>query len=160
MALQRKHFILLFIIVLVSINTFIYFPSFFHMTRGDDHYNYLCEMANTHRLSDLLEASYSYTRSRELLIGDKLLFRPLFYVFLAVERWLFSYDFFYWQLTGFILHLIVQWQLFRVLNVFVFSRWSFLFVLLNSVLFMPQEMVTWHNLGGYLLFEALILEPL
>jgi len=155
---SRKHAILIYIPILIAINLIVFYPSFFHSTRGSDHHNFLAETASLESLPELIKHSFSYTRSRKFMQGDKLLFRPLFYIFMAFEKWLFGYDFFYWQITAFILHMLVQWQLFRMLNAFKFSPWSFLIVLLNSVCFLPLDMIIRHHFSGYLLFEILALE--
>lgn len=147
----------LFIVLLILLNLFVFFPAFFHIARGFDHCVYLLETSNYDNLGDLLANSYSYTRSRVLAPGDKILFRPLFYAYLAFAQRAYGPDFFYWQLTALILHLIVQWQVFRLLNVFRFSAWSLPLVLLSSVMLLPQEMVNRHHLTGYLLFEIFAL---
>lgn len=143
--------------LIILINVCVYFPSFFDSCRGPDHQIYLGEIAHAESLPDLIKESYSYNRSREQMTGDKVLFRPLLYMTLAVDRWLFGYDFFWWQLIAFILHLAAQGCLFKVLNAFVSVRWSFAIVLLSSLLLLQQEMVGRHHLSGYLFFQIFAL---
>jgi hypothetical protein len=143
--------------LIILVNVCVYFPSFFDSCRGPDHQIFLGEIAHAQSLPDLIKESYSYNRSREQMIGDKVLFRPLLYMTLAVDRWLFGYDFFWWQLIAFILHLAAQGCLFKVLNDFVSVRWSFAIVLLNSLLLLQQEMVGRHHLSGYLFFQIFAL---
>lgn len=138
---------------IILINIFVYFPSFFDSCRGPDHQIFLSEIAHIESLPDLVTQSYSYNRSRQQMTGDKVLFRPLLYLFLAFNRWAFGYDFFWWQLTAFILHLCAQYCLFKVLNLFVAPRWAFATVLLGSLLLLPQELVGRHHISGYLFFQ-------
>ncbi len=139
--------------LIVFINIIVYFPSFFDSCRGPDHQIFLGEIAHIESLPGLISESYSYNRSRHQMTGDKVLFRPLLYLLLAFDRWFFGYDFFWWQLTAFILHLLAQWCLFRVLNTFVSLRWSFAIVLLSSLLLLQQELVGRHHISGYLFFQ-------
>ncbi len=143
--------------LIILINVCVYFPSFFDSCRGPDHQIYLGEIAHAQSLPDLIKESYSYNRSRQQMTGDKILFRPLLYLVLAFDRWLFGYDFFWWQLMAFILHLAAQACLFKVLNAFISVRWSFAIVLLSSLLFLQQEMVGRHHLSGYLFFQIFAL---
>ena len=146
--------IILFAIIIIA-NLYCYYPAFFDSCRGSDHQIYLKDVAGFETLGELLSHSYSYTRS--LSTGDKILFRPLTYVVMAFERWLFGYDFFWWQITGFVLHLLAQWMMFKILNIFTSSRFSFLVILCSSLLFFPQEMVGRHHYSGYLLAQIFAL---
>lgn len=143
--------------LIILVNVCVYFPSLFDSCRGPDHQIYLGEIAHAQSLPDLIKESYSYNRSRQQLTGDKILFRPLLYLVLAFDRWFFGYDFFWWQLIAFILHLAAQGCLFKVLNNFVSVRWSFAMVLLSSLLLLQQEMVGRHHLSGYLFFQIFAL---
>lgn len=143
---------------LIFINLAVYFPSFFDSARGTDHQLFLSKISQVETLPELIKESYSFNRAESPgKGGDKLLFIPIIFMLLAFEKWLFGYDFFWWQITGFLLHLLAQWSLLRVLNAFVFSRWSFFVVLLSSVLFLQQELVVRHHLNGYLLFQIFAL---
>ncbi len=145
----------LFSLVILA-NLLVYFPSFFDSARGTDHQIFLAKIAHYETLPRLMAESYSYNRAPDLN-GDTLLFIPIIFMLLAFEKWLFGYDFFWWQLTGFILHLIAQWCFWRVLNVFIFLRWSIFIVLLSSLLFLQQEIIVRHHLNGYLLFQIFAL---
>jgi hypothetical protein len=153
---MNKKTIFLFAI-LIGFNLLVYFPSFFDSARGTDHHIFLSDIAKADTLPQLIKESYSYNRLEGAFKGDKILFVPFIFLLLAFEKWLFGYDFFWWQITGFCLHLIAQWCLWRVLRSFVSLRWSFLAVLLSSVLFLQQETVVRHHLNGYLLFQIFAL---
>lgn len=146
----------LFAAVLIGVNLFVFAPSLHHVFRGDQ-VAYMIEMAPLSGLGELLKASYTYPRTREIAPGDQLLFRPLLYVLLAVETWLFRYDFFYWQLFSLILHIVVVLELYFVLQAFQRSVLAPCLALSFSVMFIGQEMVTWHHIVGYLLFTVLFL---
>jgi len=143
--------------ILILANLVVYYPSFFDSSRGSDQQMFLSEISGTETLPGLIGKFYSHTRTRELAAGDKILFRPLVYVSLVTEKWFFGYDFFWWQITGFMLHLLSQWFILLILNVFSFSWWSLPATLLSSVLFLQQEMVGRNHYVGYLLFQVLSL---
>ena len=95
------------LIVLAAINLIVFYPSFYNCAKAD-HIVYLVETAEMESLPELIGYSYSYCRTRVLLSGDRVLFRPIFYIVLSIEKWLWGYNFIYWQLTGFFLHLIIM----------------------------------------------------
>ena len=153
-----KKFYLIFSAIAL-INLFVYFPSFSHISRSDNEV-FLAEVAELNSLPALIQYSYSYTRTRLFAAGDAILFRPLYYVVLSLEKWLFGYHFMGWQITSFLLHLGVVWQLLRILFRISENAFSFLFVLLFSVLTIPEEMVIWSHVASYLLVMILILKSL
>ena len=82
--------------IIFLINAFVYYPAFFQIARADQ-IDFLIETADTDNFFDLVNYSYSYCRSRLIDTGDEILFRPLFYVLLSFEKWLFGYRFIFWQ---------------------------------------------------------------
>jgi len=153
---KGKKYIFLFLLVLL-VNMLVFFPSFYHPARGGGQYHFLAEVSVLDNFWDLLMYSYSFVRVRFLGTGDMLAFRPLFYGFMCLQKHFFEYNFFYWQLTGFVLHLIVLSLLVRLLNIFNRNNISFLFVLNFSLLYISHEMVIWQHIHGYLLFLVFLL---
>ncbi len=153
---NKIQFFLIMILVII-INLFVFFPSFFHMERAD-HLVFLIETAKFDKFDELVRFTYSYCRNRQLEIGDQLLFRPGLYILLSLEKWFFQYNFTYWQILSFILHLIVLFQILRILYLFKPNLLAGLFVLNFSVWYLGQEMVIWHHLSGYLFFTVLFLQ--
>ena len=150
---------ILFFVLIILINGLIYYPSLYHGPKAD-HNLFLTETFSFHSLKDLVTHTYSYTRTRALSPGDKILFRPLFYTVLSFEKWLYEYHFLYWQLTGLILHLILIWQLTKILWSIYPGCFVFLIALNFSVLHISQEMVIWHHITPYLITLILILKAL
>jgi hypothetical protein len=146
--------------LILTVNLITFFPSFFHVARSDQ-IIFLIDNADDDELAPLLTRTYSFCRSRILDKGDEILFRPLLYVFLSVQKWLFGYQFFWWQVVIFLLHLGVVFQLRRILKRFIPEGWSADWgALLFSVLYVSHEMVTWQHLGGYSICFILILYSL
>ena len=139
------------------VSLFVFFPSFFHVSRAD-HNVYLIETAEMESLSDLVVFSYSYPRTRQINTGDALFFRPVFYFFLALEKWLFGFNPLGWQVTGFVLHMIVIWQILRIATLVHASFLSLPLALGFAVLFISQEMVIWHHVNGYILCVVFLLQ--
>jgi hypothetical protein len=143
--------------LIIVVNLAVFFPSFSHVARSDQ-IIFLIDNADTDELAPLLTRTYSFCRSRVLDKGDEILFRPLLYVFLSFQKWLFGYQFFWWQVVIFLLHLGVVFQLRRVLKRFIPEGWAAdSGALLFSVLYLSHEMATWHHLGGYSICLILIL---
>jgi len=147
----------LFILAILGINFTVYAPSLFHVSRADQDI-LLIETADLDNAKDLILYTYSFPRTRILNVGDKIFFRPLLYLFLSFEKSLFGYNFIYWQLTGILLHLLVVWQLYRILHFINPSYFAGLLALNFSVLYLSQEMVIWHHINAYLIFLIFLLE--
>jgi len=112
---KPKKLILISILCLILINIVVFLPSFYHVARSD-HLSYLAETASFDSLNDLINYSFSYTRTRILDRGDEIYFRPLLYIGMSIERYFFKYHFMYWQMVGLFLHLIVVGFLIKLLN--------------------------------------------
>jgi len=153
---QQKAFLFLLLIIFL-LNVLVFYPSFFHPARADQ-LIYLTETAGFKDFGDLLIYSYSYPRHRLIYSGDAFLFRPLFYFFLSAEKALFGFNSFYWQITGFLFHLVVLAQLARILFFIRPQLMALLFVLNFSLFYVSEEMVIWHHINGYILFMIFILE--
>ncbi len=143
-------------VIIAVINLYTYYPSVFHMPRGDQ-WSYLIDTANTNNWSSLIGDFYSYNRVRTVFPGDAQLFRPLLFFFLGTEKWLFGTYFFYWQITGIVLHLVIIWVLLRLLLQVSRGIVAPFFVFFFSTLHVIQEMVIWHHINGYILFMLFIL---
>jgi len=80
------------------------------------------------------------------------------YLLLGIERWLFGYNFHYWQLASLLLHLGVCLLLYKIIReVHAKGPVPFLLTLLFGVQYFSMEMVIWHHMSGYLLFCLLFL---
>jgi len=139
-----------FIILLIALNCFVYFPSLFHAPRGD-HTSFLAQVSDKTDIKKLVSFTYSYNRTRQFHQYDRGFFRPLFYLILALEKLLFGYRYYFWQMTGIILHWFVIWKLYRILTSLKSSLFAFLLPLSFSVVTISQEMIVWHHIHGYLL---------
>lgn len=143
-------------IFICAINFIIYIPSFFHLPRAD-HFWYLLDTAKTDDLFSLIKNFYSYNRVRLHAPGDTLLFRPVVFIFLGIEKWLFGNNFIYPQIVGVILHLVLIWCLLKLLSLINPSRVVLICVAFFSTLSIIMDMVVWHHINAYILFMILIL---
>lgn len=156
---KRALLVIFLFLAIAFINFFAFYPSFSHAARADQTI-LLIETADIDHFSDLVSYTYSYPRHRVINSGDSFLFRPVLYVLFALEKWFFGFNFTYWQVTGFLLHLFVVWQLLKVLFLIRASFLAGFFVLGFSVSYIAQEMVIWHHISGYLLCLIFLLEAL
>jgi hypothetical protein len=144
-------------LVIAVITAALHYPSLFHAPRSD-HIAYLAETARTDgSLKSLTLDSYAFNRTREFQDIDHILFRPVLYLFMGAERWLYGYDFLLWQLTSLVLHLCVVGVLLKVLLNEGAHPIAPLFALFFSVQYASADMVVWHHLSGYLLFSVFLL---
>jgi len=142
----------------------VYWPALQGVARADQ-LIYLYQTRQIHGLWPLISETYALNRVGPV-IGDAVLFRPVLYCVMAVERYLWGADFELWQLTSLALHTAV------VLSLFVYFRfacvkagqrdssWPFVLALFFAMLYAGVEMVVWHHLAGYLLFCALAVGAL
>lgn len=152
----KKHSQPICFILLAILTTMVYWPSLSHAPRAD-HIIYLAETAQRTTWWQTAVAPYDLNRTSLYSPGDEKLFRPLFYFIIGNERFFFGYNFLYWQLCALLTHLLVIWQLSRLLTRIHpgFSAW-FLSAFF-SLMCMNVEMVTWHHITGYLVFVSLLL---
>lgn len=136
-----------------------YYPSFSHIPRSDQIF-YLAEVAGTEDWFTLAVKNYSLNRTRTMEAGDESTFRPLFYFVLGSEKWLFGYNFTWWQITGFVLHLFVLWRLLKLLLHIRMSIFAPLAAAFFSVMSIGMEAVVWHHINSYLIFTACVLAAL
>jgi len=154
--LKRKTF---FFVLIILINIIVYFPSFSHLPRSDQDF-FFVETAETQGLGDLISQTYSYNRTRVFGQGDQILFRPLLFGLLSVEKWLFGYHFIFWQIFSIGLHLIVIWHLLKILLKIFPNGFAIIISLGFSVLHVSQELVIWQHLNGYLIALICLLKAL
>lgn len=141
---------------LILLNFITYFPSFFHIPSGDQ-ITYLAETSFKNDLFSLTLGSYDLNRTRVFCPGDYLLFRPLHYILLGIEKYFFGYKFVYWQAVSFTLHLATIFLLLKLLLRIRRSIFAYLLTALFSVLTVNQMMVTWQHVAGYFIFDIALL---
>jgi hypothetical protein len=109
--------------------------------------------AELHGQTSLLEGLrlVDYSAARQYWKGDESLFRPLLFLWLAVENALFSYHHVWWNIANLFLHSLVAFFLLRVLVAIRRTWWAVAAAVLFVVLKPPVELVVWNHLGGYLL---------
>jgi hypothetical protein len=133
-----------------------HYPALAQVARADQ-FIYLYTTRDKVDLHALTLGSYSWNRE---IGGDVHFFRPVLMFLLGLERWAFSAENFWaWQLTSLLLHLVVVVLLFRWLQGGD-DRGSWLAVIVAAffgVQYACAEFVAWHHLSGYLLFCVFLL---
>ncbi|MBP0021232.1 MAG: hypothetical protein J7647_27220 [Cyanobacteria bacterium SBLK] len=149
---------------IILIVFWVYSPSLYHAPRADQ-IMYLHDVNDIDGLKSLTLDKYALDRDRG---ADALLFRPMLFFLLGLEKWMFGYQFEYWQLMGIILHLMVLFVFFNLLkfqaqplnqaknNVWI-SLWAFGITLLFGIQSISMEMVVWHHINAYILFAFFTL---
>jgi len=157
---KPKKLLLISFLCVILINIVVFYPSFYHVARSDQ-LSYLNETASFNTLNDLINYSFSYTRTRFFNKGDEIYFRPLLYIGISVERYFFKYHFMYWQMVGLLLHLVVAGFLIKLLNKIRPDKGApVLFALFFSLLYLSADMVIWHHVNMYMLCFIFILASL
>jgi len=142
--------------VLIAIITIaVYYNGLYQVARADQ-LHYLASVATKKSLWSLTIGSYALNRST---VGDRILFRPVLYLVLGLEKYCFGYNFFFWQLVSLSLHIGVVFVLYKILQREHREEriMPFLLALYFSVQYSSMEMVVWHHIVGYLLFALLML---
>ncbi|MFH0753209.1 MAG: hypothetical protein V2A70_01435 [Candidatus Omnitrophota bacterium] len=131
----------------------VYFPSFFHVARGDQ-VSYLADMAarDDHSWVRMAFKDYNFNRVRQFDRGDEHLFRPAGFFLMGTETYLFGYDFKLWQATSLFFHLVLLWWLLKVAWLIRPGYFAAGCVAVFSVMTAHMEMVIWHNIISYLIF--------
>ena len=149
--------IFIFFAVLIGV---IYAPSLWHAPRSDQ-LHYIADVAQYNGdWTALALKTYDLNLSRVYAQRDTLLFRPLLYFIAGNEQYFFGYNFFFWQLAGMILFLILVWQLYKLLDCIrpgfpaVLSSAFFAALLINI------ELVTWTNTSAYMVALICLLTAL
>lgn len=145
----------LFLVALVAVTVFVYYRAMNRVFVAD-HLCYLWELGGSDSLWDGLR-HYDYPITRRFCKGDESLYRPLFFVWLAVNNWLFGSDYFWWNVANLGLHVAVAILLFALLRTLQPSPVAGAFALLFAVSNSQADLVTWHHLGGYLAGYAFFL---
>ncbi|VAX34793.1 hypothetical protein MNBD_UNCLBAC01-97 [hydrothermal vent metagenome] len=145
------------LLLIIGINLIVYFPALKHLPRSDQ-FIFLIETIEKEGLRELIEHTYSYARTRHFGKGDEKLFKPIYFVILSFEKWLYGFKFFYWQLTSLCLHILVVWQLYKILMFIHPNRLAGLLAVSFSVLHISQEMVVYDHMAPYLIFMVLLLK--
>lgn len=137
----------------------VYFPSLYHSPRADQ-VIYLAEVSHQKTWMELAVKDYDLNRTRIFTPGDQTLFRPLLYALLGTEKFIFGYDFVWWQLTGLLLHtgvvLLFLLICLQLCPVFISYAAAFMFALFHS----NMEMVVWQHVHAYMLSAIFILTAL
>jgi len=144
-----------FAALLVMVTVFVYLPSldkFF----VSDHMSYFLELnGETSLTSGFRHLDYGVKRHYNK--GDEVLYRPLLFVVLAFENFLFKRDFRLWNIANLAFHILVAYLLFEMLWSFKRSIFAQGFALLFALLMSNFELVTWNHLGGYILGYGFLL---
>lgn len=151
-----RHGLLYVLFVAVGV---VYWPSLWHMPRGDQLF-YLAEVAYQKDWFTLALGGYDLNRTRLWGPGDEILFRPLLYLILGTQKFFFGYNFICWQLTGLLAHLTVVALFYRLLASIRPAGGALLWTAFFALSFMNMELVVWHHLTAYLVFVALMLGAL
>lgn len=145
----------LFLAALVLVTVFLYRPALNRVFAGDQ-LCYLAELNGSQSLWDGLR-HYDYGVTRHYDKGDESLYRPLLFVWLALNHWLFGNHYFCWNVVNLGLHLVVVMLLFALLRTIQPSPMAGAFAALFAVMPSQVDLVVWNHLGGYLAGFACLL---
>lgn len=137
---------------------YLYYPlnNFIRHLSGDQWFYFLDTMKYDNAW-DLIQKFYSYNRVRQIYPGDSLLFRPIMFSLIGVEKALWGADFFKWQAVASLLHLINALLFIRLLCTYQQSWLAYLFgafFAYSSSMFGAVEKI---NISAYLLCVTFIV---
>lgn len=151
---NRKFLVYLFIIL--GITLIAYWPSFFHVLRGET-YTYFMDTMGDNSAISLIAHWYNYEKVRAFDPGDTLLFRPLLFTIVGVEKAYFGTSYTLWRVAALLMHMLAVLCLFRLLWKIKPSILALLATVLFSVSFALVNTILYEQVASYALFTALIL---
>jgi len=146
----------IYLTIIVGVTLAVYYPTFVHLLRAEI-YTYFMDTAGDNSAASLIANYYNYDKVRVFAPGDTLLFRPLLYTVLGIQKGLFGINYIYWHITAVVAHILVALCLFRLLWRIKPSIIALLATLLFSTSFIALTTVLYSILTSYLLCMALIL---
>ena len=147
-------FAIIFVITLL-----VYWPSFWHLFRGET-YIYFLNTQGYDSVGSLISHFYNYEKVRIFEPGDTLLFRPLLFTIIGTEKALFGANYVYWHITALFLHLVATFCLFRLLWKIRAGILAVLVTVVFSTMYMIINTVLYEQVVPYMLFTALVLTAL
>jgi len=147
---------IVFLVVVLCVTLIVYWPSFSHLLRGET-YTYFLDTMGDNSITSLVSNWYNYEKVRAFDPGDTLLFRPLLFTTLGIEKALFGTNYTYWRIAAFFMHIVATGSLFRLLWMIRPSVLALLVTLLFSTSIMAVNTVLYEQIAPYMLFTALVL---
>jgi hypothetical protein len=160
--LKRRHHDFLVILGLILVTFIAYSPALFQIP-GADTVQYFYVTNYFHGYHSLIEHTYNLNRLVAAHSADALLFRPLLYITMATERFLFNYNFYLWQLINIILHIVISALLYfylKTINPTSTSKPSAVILLLTflfATCLSGCGLVMWAQVTGYMFCFIFIL---
>lgn len=134
----------------------VYAPSLMHVPRSDQ-LMYFIEIGARSSWQDLVFGAFDLNRHRVFAPGDEILFRPVHYIVLGLEKYFFHYNFLLWQGLGICLHLGVVWFLLRLLLTVSVGFPAVICTAFFGLMFTNMEMVVWQHINSYMICAMCML---
>jgi hypothetical protein len=135
-----------FCLLIIIVNLWVYWPSFFHLFRHDEWFLFFCSKDEIPNLQFLINHIDWQLR----LPHDRLMFRPIHHSMLAVNRVVFDDNYVGPHIITFMKHLLATFCLWWLMWKYD-RRWiSILFALLFSVLVVSADAVIWPHIDAYI----------
>jgi len=132
-------------VLIVGVNLWVYWPSFFHLFRHDEWFLFFSARKAELNLKFILE----HVDWQLKLPYDRLMFRPIHHAMLAINRVIFDTNYVGPHIVTFVKHIIATLCLWWLMWQYS-PRWiSALFVLLFSVLIVNLDPVIWPHVDAY-----------
>ena len=153
---KPKARVYIYITIIVGVTLAVYYPSFWHLLRGEMYTFFMDSMGKTSAVS-LVENYYNYEMVRVFDAGDSLAFRPLLFGMVGIQAGLFGANYIWWHITAFVFHLIATLCLFRLLWKIRPSVITLLLTIFFSTSFMIMATILYEQISSYALVAALIM---
>jgi len=145
----KIHQNLLMYFIIIAVNLIIFAPAV-NRVFNQDQLNFFAEMQGATSFLDNMK-HYDYGISRQYWKGDEITYRPLLFIWLGFQNWLFSYNHQLWNIANIIIHTATVILMFEFFLKFGSKIRAILFAILFSVMTCHISLILWNHLGGYLL---------
>lgn len=144
---------------ILAVTIVVYYPTLSHLLRGET-YCYFLDTEGSETAWDLIKNFWNYESVRQIAPGDRLLFRPLLFTVLGIEKAYFGGYYLYWRIVALCTHLLATMALFRLLWKLKSGIIAGLMTILFSTSFLCLGTILYEQIACYALFTALMLTGL
>lgn len=138
------------------ITAIVYYPSLYHILKGET-YCYFLDTQGDNTAWSLIKNWWNYESVRQIAPGDRLLFRPLLFVTLGLEKAYFGGYYFYWRIASLVMHLFVVTCLFRLLWKFKPGILATLMTIFFGTTYLCLNTLLYEQIASYALFTGFLL---
>lgn len=156
MGKNRKLIFWISLLGVLLITSAIYYPTLMHTLKGET-YCYFLDTMGDDTPKELITNWWNYESVRQIAPGDRLLFRPLLFITLGLEKAYFGGHYMYWRIAALMMHLFAVACLFRLLWKIKPGILATLMAVFFGTTYLCINTLLYEQIASYSLFAGLLL---